>query len=260
MGRSTLIGLLLFAACSRDLPPVQQRPDGGPVCLAGSHNCLPGSRCVGNLCVATCSGGTACPSGDYCGGPAFPNDVCGPITRTGCATFNDCPFPQDCLLGRCAAREVAADGGVEPCKPGLVQDDCASDAVCTVLLAASPPSCIGLPTCSADGGCPGPSLSRACNMLADGGQIIAGKGRICLTEQCLTEDDCIPGIHCAHLNPAAPFGKCQQGSFNDPCLVDRPDCNPNFSCVGAGVLADGGAQTGRCACADGGLNPDGGCD
>jgi hypothetical protein len=97
-------------------------------------------------------------------------------------------------------------------------------------------------------------------MLADGGQIIPGKGRICLAEQCRVEDDCSPGVHCAHLNPGAPFGKCQQGIFNDPCLADRPDCNPNFSCVGAGVLPDGGAQTGRCACADGGVNPDGGCD
>jgi hypothetical protein len=260
MGRSTLIALFLLSACSRGLPQAKDRPDGGPVCLAGSHTCLPGSRCVGNLCVATCSGGTACAAGTYCGGPTFPNDVCAPIVAAGCTTFSDCPFPQDCFLGRCAAQEVSADGGVQPCTPATLPDDCAPDAVCTVILAGSPPVCLGLPPCGADGACAGLSLSRACNMLADGGQIIPGKGRICLTEQCLGEEDCTPGVHCAHLNPAVTFGKCQQGSFGDPCLADRPDCNGNLSCIGAGVLADGGPQTGRCECADGGINPDGGCD
>lgn len=258
MGRSTLIALFLLSACSRDLPPIKERPDGGTVCIAGSHTCLPGSRCVGDFCVATCSGGAACAAGTYCGGPTFPNDVCAPITATGCATLNDCPDPQVCFLGRCAALEVAADGGVDPCTPGAVSDNCAPDAVCTVLNGL--PTCLGLPPCGADGGCAGVSLSRACNMLADAGQIIPGKGRICLTEQCLVEDDCTPGVHCAHLNPAVTFGKCQQGFFGDLCLADRPDCNPNLSCLGAGVLADGGVQTGRCSCTDGGINPDGGCD
>ena len=57
MGRSTLIALFLLSACSRDLPPLKDRPDGGTVCIAGSHTCLLGSRCVGDFCVATCSGG-----------------------------------------------------------------------------------------------------------------------------------------------------------------------------------------------------------
>lgn len=258
MGRGTLIALVLLSACSKDLPPIPPRPDGGTVCIAGSHTCLPGSRCVGNLCIATCTGGSACAAGSYCGGPVFPNDICAPIAATGCTTFNDCPFPQDCFLGRCAAREVAADGGVQPCVPGSVPDDCAPDAVCTVLQGL--PTCLGFPPCGADGGCAGVSLSRACNMLPDGGQIIPGKGRICLTEQCLSEEDCTPGIHCAHLNPAVTFGKCQQGFFGEPCLADRPDCNPNLSCMDAGVLADGGVQPGRCSCTDGGINPDGGCD
>jgi hypothetical protein len=259
MGRSTLIALLVLSACSRDLPPIKTQPDGGPVCLAGSHTCLPGSRCVGSLCIATCTGGTGCTQGTYCGGPTFPNDVCAPIVATGCTTFTDCPFPQDCFLGRCAALEAAADGGVQACKPGVVADDCAADAVCTVI-PGSAPSCIGLSPCGADGGCAGVSTSRACNMLADGGQIIPGKGRICLIEQCLGEEHCTPGFHCAHLDPTVTFGKCQQGSFGEPCLVDRPDCTPNLSCMDAGVLADGGVQTGRCECIDGGINSDGGCD
>jgi hypothetical protein len=258
MGRSTLIALVLLSACSRDLPPVKQPPDGGPVCLAGSHTCLPGSRCVGNLCIATCTGGTACAAGTYCGGPTAPNDVCGPITAISCTTFTDCPVPQDCFLGRCAALEVGADGGLQPCRPGAVPDNCAPDAVCTVLQGV--PTCIGFPLCNADGGCPGQSLSRACNMLPDAGQIIPGKGRICLTEHCASEEDCISGVHCAHLDPSVPFGKCQFGNFLDPCLVDRPDCAPPLSCMDAGVLADGGVQTGRCSCTDGGVNPDGGCD
>jgi hypothetical protein len=256
MGRSTLIGLVLLSACSQDLPSPRQQPDGGPTCLAGSHTCLPGSRCVGNICTATCTGGASCPAGTYCGGPTAPNDVCAPITATGCASFLDCPFPRSCLLGRCAVVEVAADGGVQTCAPGAIPDDCAPDAVCTL---QGLPACVGLSACGEDGGCAGASISHACNMLPDGGQIIPGKGRICLLEQCGVPADCITGALCVHLNPAVTFGKCQFGVFTDPCLA-RSDCAPALSCLGAGVLADGGVQTGSCACADGGINADGGCD
>lgn len=258
MGRSTLIALVLLSACSRDLPPVRQQPDGGPICLAGSHTCFPGTRCVGNLCLATCTGGAACADGMYCGGPTAPVDVCAPIVPTGCRTFIDCPFPQDCTLGRCTALEVSGDGGVGVCNLGALSDGCAPDAVCTLVQGL--PACLGLAPCGADGSCAGVSLSHGCNILPDGGQIIPGKGRICLLEHCLTDVECFTNTHCAHLNPAVPFGKCQTGAFLNPCLVDRPDCAPNLSCMDAGVLPDGGVQTGICECTDGGINPDGGCD
>jgi hypothetical protein len=258
MGRSALIAAILLSACTRDVQPAKVPPDGGVPCTAGSHTCLPGTRCTGGFCLTTCTGGTACDPGTYCGGPTAPNDVCAPIKPTVCVDPTDCPFPQGCLSGKCVALEARADGGIGPCALGAVPDGCAPDAVCQD--ATAQPSCLGLPLCGADGGCPAGSISSACNMLPDGGSLVPGKGRICLLTECDIQSECTSGSRCAHANPAVPFGTCQFGILGDPCLVDHPDCAPALSCLDAGTLPDGGLQAGRCSCLDGGVNADGGCD
>jgi hypothetical protein len=176
-----------------------------------------------------------------------------------CTSFLQCPFPQDCYLGRCAAGEALGDGGSGPCTLGVARDNCAPDAVCTPVNAN--PTCVGLSPCGADGGCAQGAISVGCTVLADGGQIIPGKGRICLLEECASDTDCLTGTHCAHVVLGQTYGKCQYGNYLDRCLVDHPDCSAALSCLDAGVQADGGPLLGRCACPDGGApaSDGGGC-
>jgi hypothetical protein len=184
MGRRTLIAVVVAAACSGTEPVVVQRPDGGEVCTAGSHTCA-GGRCVNSYCVATCTGGTACPAGTYCGGLAFPDDVCAAVDTVTCSSNLQCPFAQGCLSGHCVSLEAVGDGGQEVCAVGVAQDKCAPDAICYSL--AGVPRCVGLPLCGQDGGCPSGAISRACNLLPDGGHVVAGKGALCPLEECGTD-------------------------------------------------------------------------
>jgi hypothetical protein len=247
MGRRTLIAIALAAACSDSDPVPIQRPDGGQTCTAGSHTCANG-RCVNSYCVTACTGGTACPAGTFCGGPAFPDDLCAPIAPVSCATTTDCPVDQGCLSGHCVSLETIGDGGLELCTPGVAQDKCAPDAIC--YLVGGLPKCVGLPLCGADGGCPTGAISQACNLLPDGGHAIEGKGAICALEECSAGGDCRAGAVCFHAG-VVPWGKCQYGITGDPCLSNA-DCASAATCeasdAGTPDGGDGGVSS-RCKCA-----------
>lgn len=247
MGRRSLIALAVAAACSGSGPPQIQRPDAGESCTAGSHTCANG-RCVNSYCVTACTGGTACPAGTFCGGLAYPDDLCAPIAPVSCTSTANCPLSQACLSGHCVSIETIGDGGLEVCTPGAAQDKCAPDAIC--YLVNSVPKCLGLPLCGADGGCPSGAISQACNLLPDGGHAIEGKGAICPLEECAVGSDCIPGALCFHAG-AVPWGKCQYGVTGDPCLSNA-DCASAAVCdlaVDAGTPdgGDGGTSL-RCRC------------
>lgn len=238
MGRGTLIAVALAAACSGEDQPAVQRPDAGEACTAGSHTCA-GGRCVNSYCVTACTGGTACPAGTFCGGPAFPDDLCAPVAPVTCASTNDCPVAQACLSGHCVSIETVGDGGLEACTPGVAQDKCAPDAICTLF--SGFPKCVGLTLCGADGGCPSGAISQACNLLPDGGHLIEGKGAICTLEECDATGDCRAGAFCFH-GGAVPWGKCQYGITGDPCLSNA-DCASAATCE----PPDGG-DSARCKC------------
>ena len=249
MGRRTLIAVALAvaAACSGSSGPAPvQRPDGGQSCTAGSHTCA-GGRCVNSYCVTTCTGGTVCPAATFCGGTAFPDDLCAPVAPISCASNNDCPLVQNCLFGHCVSVETIGDGGLELCTPGVAQDKCAPDAICYLI--SGTPKCLGLPLCGADGGCPSGALSQACNLLADGGHAIEGKGAICALEECDAIGDCAPGALCFHAG-AVPWGKCQYGVTGDRCQSNG-DCisaaNCQMSDGGPPEVTDGG-DFARCKC------------
>jgi len=243
MGRGTLIALLLAAvACGGETPPVE-RPDGGQFCTAGSHSCPSGTRCVNSYCATTCTGGAACPSGTFCGGAAFPDDVCAPLTPPACNIDTDCPQAQSCYKGRCVSVEAIGDGGFELCLIGTPQDKCAPDAVCYNLTGTA--TCIGLPSCGQDGGCPAGTMSAACNLQSDGGHIVGGKGPICLLNECAIGSDCKPGALCAHLSSVVTYGTCQLGITGDPCVTGA-DCASAAACqTPDGGAADAGLQ---CKC------------
>ena len=246
MGRSTLISLVLLAACSDGGPSQPERPDGGQFCTAGSHTCPGGTRCVNSYCTPTCTGGTACPAGTFCGGPTFPDDVCAPVTPVTCNSPVACPVAHTCLLGRCLSLEVIGDGGQELCTTGVAQDKCAPDAVCYNIGGAN--NCIGLPSCGQDGGCPAGAISAACNLQPDGGHIIEGKAPICPLTQCAISTDCIPTALCAHAFSNVTFGTCQFGITNDACS-SYADCASAAVChfPDAGPGADAG-DIPRCRC------------
>jgi len=249
MGRSTLIALLAaLCACNEDdLAPVV-RPDAGDPCTAGSHTCAGVSRCVNSYCVPACTGGAACPTGTTCAGAALPDDVCLPQAPITCVTTLDCPVNQGCLTGHCVSIETLADGGITSCTVNAVQDKCAPDAWCTLEVNGLA-TCIGLPLCGADGGCPPGALSQACNLHADGGHLIEGKGPVCLLEQCDSVSDCSPSALCFH-GGGLPWGKCQKGITGDPC-GSNADCISAASCdLSDAGIPDGGdaGPIGTCHC------------
>ena len=250
MGRSALILAAVFWGCPSNGVNVVLQRDGGPVCgrdptdQVQYPDCATGTRCVNRICVPTCTGGTACPSGTYCGGPAAPEDVCTSVAASTCATTADCPTPQKCLVGFCASAQLRADGGFQGCVRNDPNDACGTDAVCYALVTSSggiANTCVGLPGCSQDGGCPVGPLGGVCNdgNLADGGPLIPGKGRICLATYCVRETDCNSTWHCFHRTPQ-PLGNCSFGQVGDPCFTNA-DCINSSGCTGAdGGLLDGG--------------------
>lgn len=246
MGRRTLIALFFAAACSGADNPTVVRPDGGEFCTAGSHTCPGGTRCVNSYCTPTCTGGAPCPAGTFCAGTTFPDDVCAPLLPAACASTNDCPLAQTCLWGRCVSQETVADGGVEACLAGAAQDKCAPDALCYIVNAA--PLCVGLPSCGQDGGCPSGAPSQLCNLLPDGGRVVAGKGPVCVVYECAQTADCNSGQLCFH-GAQLSWGTCQPGKNNDPCFSNA-DCVSAAQCDNPGPdggSGDGGVP-GKCRC------------
>jgi hypothetical protein len=243
MGRGTLIALLLFTAVAcESASPAPVQPDGGQFCTAGSHSCPAANVCANSYCTPICTGGAACPAGMYCPGPNPPDDVCGLITPIHCAVLTDCPRAQLCINARCVSAEAVADGGVELCNVGALQDKCAPDAICTLAPTAL---CVGMPTCGSDGGCPdGGSVSNACNLQPDGGHIMPGKGAICLLTQCAVASDCRPDVLCAHASAGVPWGICQLGTTGDPC-ASGADCASAAVCQPPDAGTDAGST---CAC------------
>jgi hypothetical protein len=266
MGRSALIlsAAVLWGCPSTGGITVTLQPDGGPVCgfLAPPNDklqyptCAAGTECVNNVCVPTCAdGGAACPSGTYCeGGSAPAADVCAPVTTATCAKVADCPAPQQCFArisgvsgaGFCASPQRRGDGGYQGCVQHDPNDFCGPDAVCYSLVnstgTALVNTCLGLPACSQDGSCPAGAAGSVCNdgNLADGGQLIPGKGHLCLLSYCVRETDCNPIGHCFHRTPAQPLGSCDFGQSGDPCFTNA-DCINSSGCAGAdGGYLDGG--------------------
>jgi len=173
----------------------------------------------------------------YCPGPALPDDVCAPAASVACALVTDCPQAQTCFEGRCVSSEAIADGGVERCTVGAVPDKCAPDAVCAI---AGTATCVGLPWCGADGGCPAGALSVACNLQPDGGHIVPGKGALCLRAECAGGSDCRAGALCAHPSSAVPYGTCQLGVTGDPC-ASATDCVSSAVCQPSDAGGDAGS-------------------
>jgi hypothetical protein len=263
MGRSALIisAAALWGCPSTGGITVTIQPDGGPVCgyLAPPYDtvqyppCAAGTECVNAVCVPTCTGGATCSSGLYCeGGSAPAEDVCAPVTTATCARVADCPAPQQCFArisgvtgaGFCASPQRRGDGGYQGCVQHDPNDFCGPDAVCYSLVnstgTALVNTCLGLPACSQDGGCPAGAVGSVCNDLADGGQLIPGKGHLCLIAYCVKETDCNPVGHCFHSTPAQPMGSCDFGVSGDPCFTNA-DCINSSGCTGAdGGYLDGG--------------------
>jgi hypothetical protein len=165
------------------------------------------------------------------------------VAPVSCTSGNECPVAQSCLFGHCISIETIGDGGLEVCTPGMAQDKCAPDAVCYVINGA--PKCVGMPLCGMDGGCPTGALSQACNLLPDGGHAIAGKGAVCVLEECDATRDCREGALCFH-GGSVPWGKCQFGITGDFCLTNGDCASAAFCEAPDGGTADAGPP--RCRC------------
>jgi hypothetical protein len=249
MGRSSLIPLgaaalvvAIFAvsSCSDDATNVViAQPDGGVICDFAVRGCPAGQACLNGICAQRCTA-TACPAGTYCEGDAAIDQVCAPLQAIACGSFLDCPAPQICGSGLCTSTEFLGDGGRNGCVPGAADDGCSADAIC-VTGASGSPSCLGLPACSQDGGCPVGLLGATCNVRSDGGRLFPGKQRVCLVSVCDSNADCPQtgtqaAPHCVNENGAAA-SFCSNGFPGTACLKPA-DCNTNI-CNGADGSAFG---------------------
>ena len=254
MGRSSLIPLgaavvvaAVFAvsSCSDDATiPVIVQPDGGVICDFAARGCPAGQACLNGICAQRCPGGAGCPAGTYCEGTAALDQVCAPIQAIACTTLLDCPAPQSCPTGLCTSTELLGDGGrTGNCIAGQPDDNCSADAIC-VNGASGSPSCLGLPACSQDGGCPAGNSGAVCNVRPDGGRVFPTKQRVCLVQFCESNADCPqtappnqpPPAHCVNGNGVA-LSFCSNGVKGAPCLKPA-DCNSN-TCNGADGSAFG---------------------
>jgi hypothetical protein len=235
-----------FSAPSCSSSSSTTRPDGGPVCEHGGPACPTGTACQNGNCVPTCPPGTACPAGQYCLGTAPMDQVCAPTSPTLCTSLYDCPTPQNCLIPLCTALEPQADGGATfLCNPdGSVDDKCATDAICLVLLSSNGLAnvqCRGMPACGQNGSCPVGQFGAVCNVQPDGGRILPGKERICLFGFCSSNQDCA-GNFCVH-NPDASVGGCYSGFTGSPCNTST-DCFHDGGCIGADAGVWGACDAG----------------
>jgi len=255
MGRSSLIPLgaavvvaAIFAvsSCSDDATNVNiAQPDGGTICDFATRGCPAGQACLNGICSQRCTGGAACPAGTYCEGDASIDEVCAPVQAISCTTLLQCPAPQTCGSGLCTSTELLGDGGRSGnCIPGAPDDGCSADGVC-VTGASQSPSCLGLPPCSQDGGCPTGVAGAVCNVRSDGGRLFPNKQRVCLVSFCETNADCPqtnpqPGVpaapHCVN-EKGVSQSFCSPGVPGSPCLAPA-DCNTNV-CNGSDGSAFG---------------------
>jgi len=251
MGRSSLIPLgagalvvAVFAAssCSNDATNVvPAQPDAGVICDFAARGCPAGQACLNGVCAQRCPGGTGCPAGTYCEGAAAIDEVCAPVQAIACTTFLQCPSPQVCPNGLCTSTELLGDGGrTGNCIPGVADDGCSADGIC-VSGASGSPSCLGLPACSQDGGCPVGLLGATCNVRPDGGRLFPGKQRICLVSVCESTADCPQtgtqaAPHCVN-EKGALQSFCSPGTKGSPCLAPV-DCNSSI-CSGSDGSAFG---------------------
>jgi len=243
MGRSSLIPLgaaalvvAIFAAssCANDASNVEiVQPDAGVICDLAVRGCPAGQACLNGVCAARCPGGTGCPAGTYCEGTAAIDQVCAPVQAIACATLLDCPAPQSCDFGLCTSTEFLGDGGRgASCVPGQADDGCSADAIC-LLGASQSPSCLGLPACSQDGGCPQGKTGSTCNVQADGGRLFPNKQRVCLVTLCDSNASCPASApHCVNENGVA-VSFCSPGVKGSPCLA-AADCNSNGCTIANG--------------------------
>jgi hypothetical protein len=232
LGAAALVAAVFAASsCTQDSQNVViLQADGGPVCDLAARGCGPTQACLNSICSERCAGGAACPAGTYCEGDAGIDEVCAPVQAIACSTALDCPAPQICPAGLCTSLEVLGDGGRGSCILGQFNDGCSADAICVSGVTASP-SCLALPACSQDGGCPVGSNGATCNTRSDGGRLFPGKQRVCLVFVCDGTADCpVTAPHCVNGNgPLQAF--CSRGIKGDFCLK-ATDCNNN-SCGGA---------------------------
>ena len=238
------LALSLAAACSSG----PSRPDGGPICgQADSGPCAAGTLCTNGDCRPACDANGGCAAGDYCESDAGSLDVCSPVVSTPCTTDTDCPEPQACSAGGlCFSTEERANGrpGCDLSTPS--DDGCTPDALCYQVASGSVylNQCVGLQHCGEDLTCPvGASGSGAvCNELPDGGQIFAGKERLCLYGFCLSQTNCPSDTVCFRADPAAQIGQCQLGEYPDQCFTndDCPAATTGCELVDGGGIDDGG--------------------
>jgi len=236
MGRSSLIPLggaalvvAIFAAssCSDDASNVViAQPDAGVVCDFAARPCAAVQACLNGICAQRCAGGAACPAGQYCEGDGGIDQVCAPVEAISCTSFLQCPAPQGCGLGLCTSAELLGDGGRGGCDAGQLDDGCSTDGVCVTNQTTALASCVGMPACSQDGGCPIGFQGATCNVRPDGGRLFPNKQRVCLASFCDGTADC-PSDHPHCVTGAGPaLSFCSNGIKGSSC-VNGPDCNSN---------------------------------
>lgn len=205
-------------------------PDPPPECDAEGNGCLSDEQCVHGKCVPmdACEDDSDCPSSAWrC---VFPTQICElrPGFGEECQAPTDCPPSHFCALGVCRDLETA-----RPCSR---RSDCALGQACdrvSFLCIPEGPCTLAeeYPELECDPGEVCEAFSGRCSLecqeectpeteLEDCGAGYRCDGA-CRCVQCLTDDDCGPGLVC---NQRA--GRCESENL---CYEDS-DCAPPLVC------------------------------
>jgi uncharacterized repeat protein (TIGR01451 family) len=233
-------------------------------------SCDPAVGCVHTNNTAPCDDGSACTSGDICGGGvcggiaiscddanACTDDSCNPAT--GCVHANNtapCDDGNACTSGDTCAGGTCNGGSAPNCNDGnpCTDDSCNPATGCAH--ANNTVACDDLNACTT-------------NDLCAGGACTGGTALNCSDGNPCTDDSCDPATGCAHANNTAACtdgngctvgdvcsgGSCQPGA---PMVCTAPDtchtagtCNPASGTCSNPAMADGSACDDASLCTTG---------
>ncbi len=173
--------------------------------------CPDSQFCFNGLCALGCTNNGDCADDQYCDTDSM---LCQNQEVPTCDSADDCLGDQICVNDYCTTppTDTSCD------YTNVVEDGCASDAVCFPDADSESGACYTMPACAEDGSCPTGTTGAVCN-----DDYLPAKDKICLLGACESVSDCPSDWNCVRLMENAVLGSCGDGGFGSPCAGPE-DC------------------------------------